>query len=378
MLLGLVIFLSSYSFLHAHQSISFPTPISKDVACRISKNAYCPGPCPTLLRRMDRTPNNPSITVKRGEYVSIHTLKNNHQGGFSRWALVHVKDMYNKDIHRENAFLFTCADVSITKCTKKNEKRDCNFDKEKNYFRHNIRIPHIYSDGVYVLGWVWYGGGGRWGHFGDYYDCMFIRVKGGPMKDSHTPQFRPGPSMSRHGDRCVSTVNQIGICYSEPCVGGGAYTSYQKPWEFSDGRMPVPIPKSRFMNPHLIKPRTRESVVVTSITVRSADHPDRILATSRQGKFFYLLLTKAMRTTVTCEVDGRPEYVVFYTNGIQGRNDTTYPYSIAGDWMEHSTSAMRYAPWSFDAGREYVTLSCKAVGPDGIESWLNTELATPF
>lgn len=377
-ILPLSILLLSFSLTLAHQSISYPIPITRDVACRISSNAHCTGPCPSKFRRYDQTPNNPSVTIRRGSTLTVNTLANNHRGGFSRWSLVHVRDMYDKKKHRDNAFLFTCADVRVTKCSSINKKRDCNYDAQNEYYRHKVTIPRNIPDGVYVLGWVWFGGGWRWGHFGDYYDCLFIQVKGGPLSKYHWPVFKPGPSPTRKNDRCVATVDQPGVCWREPCPGGGKWTSYMKPAEFSNGRRPKAIPTGRYNKPHKPPKRKKGSVKIRSLTVRSADHPERVISRARSRKFMHVFLTKGMRSTVTCEVSGKVRSVTFYVNGETGRTDYSEPYSIAGDWVEYRSQQVKFAPWAFDIGATYVTLSCKAVGLDGIEDWMNVELSTLF
>ena len=370
-------FLSLLSVSRSHESIGFPTPMTRDVACRIGRTGSCPGPCPTRERRLDQTPNNPSRTVKRGDYITVTTLANNHRGGFSRWTLVHVRDMMSKWRHQQNAFLFTCADIGRTKCTKANQKRDCNYDRGNIFYKHTFQIGHIYPDGVYVLGWVWYGGGEKWGHFGDYYDCLYIKIQGGPMKDYLKPVFRTGPSVTGREGKCRATVNRVGICWKEPCPGGGRYTKLFRPWEFS-GRSPPAIPRWRYANPYRQKPRRFGSAYVKSLTIRSADFPGRIIWSTYKGKFAHVRLTRRMRSTVTCECSGRVKHVTFYINGRTGRTDFKAPFTIAGDWVVYRTKKVAYAPWHFDIDGRYITLSCVATGYDGVVHYKNLELSTYF
>lgn len=141
---------------YAHQSIAFPVPITRELACRKSATENCPGPCPTRLKRFDQVPQNPSATVRRGRVLTVHTLRNNHEGGFSRWSLVNAEDKHSKAAHRRNAFFYSCADVRVSKCTDVNKWRDCPFDLQNEYYKHHVKIPTTARDGVYVLGWVWF------------------------------------------------------------------------------------------------------------------------------------------------------------------------------------------------------------------------------
>lgn len=232
----------------AHQHITYPTPISHTLACRIDEKMNCPGPCPNQKFRADQDPNKPKKTVQRGQTLVVHTAKNNHLGGFSRWTIVKIKDMFDKQKHNEAAFLYTCADNNISKCTRRNKQRDCRVDKRNEYFRHYIEIPDIYPDGNYVLGWSWYGGAtkyGRIGAFGDYYDCIYIRIQGGAECDSYQPRFVPGNSCAGRNGLCRATTDRLGVCWRESCPGGVRKTVLTRPCEFKR-RIPKAILRSYF------------------------------------------------------------------------------------------------------------------------------------
>lgn len=361
--------------IHAHQSISFPAPTSLNFACRVGSNANCPGPCSRSKVRQDSTPNNPSISARRGSSVTLHTLANNHQGGFSRWSLVHVREMYNKQRHKANAFLYTCADINTQRCSRRFRKRDCKFDKQQLFYKHRIEIPRNVLDGVYVLGWVWYGGGSRFGKLGDYYDCVYIKVEGGPIAYVHRPQFRPGTTRSGSGGKCSATVNKVGICWREPCPGGARPTMLMKPFEF-ENRIPPFIPRSRYLNPYKLKSRESGSAFIVSITVRSADLPSRVYTTSSWTRTPYLYLSQRMRTTVTAEVVGNVRSVTFYLGGRKGRTDYSRPYSIAGDFKNSRTGRITYAPWKAFIDRSVIFLSVRAIGLNGVEHWRTMEIST--
>lgn len=363
---------------HAHQSLSLPLPLSRDVACRISSNSNCRPPCPRTKLRLDVNPNNPSLTVRRGSTVTFHTLKNNHIGGFSRWSLVPLYQKYNSAAHNRLAFLYTCADPRPTSCRSATRRRDCNYDRNNLFFRHSVRIPPVYPDGVYVLGWVWYGGGARWGSFGDYYDCTYIRIAGGPLANSYRPTFAPGPAISRVGSRCRATVDRVGICWREPCPGGGRFTRPLKPWQFSQGRKPALLTPQLFRNPYNAKRKRRRSPRVKTLSIRSADVPSKVYAAAARPRLLHLWITRRMRTTVTCEVGGMVKEVTFYINGVKGRTDRDRPYSIAGDWVEYRSRKVRYAPWAYRMNNRFSTVSCVAKGFDGTESWRTIQLSTTF
>lgn len=246
--LSFMLFSSVVIVANGHQSISFPTPVSFDLTCRIGLGRNCPGPCPTRLMRSDQSPTKPAVTTRRGGVLPVHILKNNHVGGFARWSLVPISDMYSKTFHAQAAFMFTCADVKVTKCERENRERDCKVDRLNEYYRYQLRIPKVYPDGYYVLGWLWYGGlvsTGTHGAFGEYWDCVYVKIEGGPTEEEHQPMFHAGESLTGQHGMCKATTNRIGHCFREPCPFGNREGKFMKPEEF-EGRSPSRIRKWEF------------------------------------------------------------------------------------------------------------------------------------
>lgn len=369
--------------IHAHQAISFPRPISRIVACRISSNSYCPGPCPNNELRLDQTKDNPSVRARRGQKVFINILRNNHDGGFVRWSIVNIKDKMNKVMHQQKTFLITCADLRPTKCKKKTAKRDCTYDRTNEFFRHQIKIPANIPDGVYILGWAWYGGGRVWGMFGDYYDCAYIQIKGGvPLKAVNKLQFHSGPSRTGKNGFCKATVNRLGICYSEPCKGGGKFTKMFKPYQLSDpAKFIKPISK-KYYRGHQIRKKTDKSPLVNTISIRNPFNPKRVYAQAHyHQQMVYMKITKKIAIAITCEVNN-PEYVQyvsFFVHGFHIRTDLDYPFSLAGDWFEKGDNKVRiFSKWHYDYSDKVMSVTCKAKGYDGTVDYLSMELSTSF
>lgn len=379
------VLLQSNSIAKAHQSIAFPRPMTREVACRITKRQSCPGPCPNSKFRLDRLVDNPSITAGRGKRVEIRILRNNHDGGFSRWSLVNIHDRMNRRRHHLNAFAYSCTDLRVNKCSSRYRRRDCQYDKSNEYFTHFVTIPTCAPDGVYVLSWAWYGGGTKWGHFGDYYDCMYIHIKGGASLTKFcTPQFVDATKdVSRTGKyhTCRATVNRLGICYREPCPGGIRRTQFFKPAPFERSRKPPLIYRSYFKPYTPASATSRKTPIsprITSMTIRSADTPSRIYAVIRpnSNKDIWLKITTRFRITITCEVDrvSWTKGVGFYTQGRFLVWDSKSPYSIAGDWTIRKKR--RFAKWAYDFNDKVLPISCVVHGRDGSQDWLSIELST--
>lgn len=360
-----------------HQSISFPYPVSKTLVCAIRPDIFCPGPCPRSNLRKDMTPNNPAIVVKRGQWIRVQVMKNNHRGGFNRWSLVHVRDINNKNRHQRNTFLFTCGDNSLSSCQRDLRSRDCRFDDKNQQYRPVIQIPSIVPDGVYVLGWAWYGGLTRTafgGDFGDYYDCFYLEIRGGSMSRVHYPAFVAGASDTKENGRCRATVNRLGACWKEPCPGGGRQGTYLLPFEL-DGRVLSPLTPAHYTSPYQIPIRRDTDPFVHSLSIRSVSNPNVVYASMRTRLAVTKFVQQRGPATITCEVSGDVQKTVFYVNGEIRREDFDKPYSIAGDWYDDGSGNIVYAAWSHPERRVH-TVTCKAVGTSGYESWKTVQVST--
>lgn len=131
--------------------------------------------------------------------------------GFVRLALVPVHRMMDKEAHSKYAFHFTCMNRGPHHCYDRSYDV-CGNDAQGMAWRTFVQVPTSYPDGIYVLGWSWYGGGDYKGDsfFGDYYSCSFIRIHGGV---SVTNEFQP----LFDGPKCLSATDRLGVCWKEPC-----------------------------------------------------------------------------------------------------------------------------------------------------------------
>lgn len=151
-----------------------------------------------------------------------------------RLSLLPIGAMMNKKAHEKLAFHYTCMGTGLHNCN--NRTFDvCGNDMEGKAWQSDVTVPTIYGDGVYVLGWSWYGGGDyrHESFFGDYYSCSFVRISGGlPV----TRFFKSTFDGNGRGGRCVSSVNRLGICSKERCQVGRTY--WMIPFEFNNGNIP--------------------------------------------------------------------------------------------------------------------------------------------
>lgn len=174
--------------------------------------------------------------------------------------------MMNKSVHENNAFHYGCwgaNPIAATTSEMQRNKRGFSVSGADgklhnlpvSYYTVNVTIPAVVPDGVYALGWVWYGGMGGSiynnvpekpyprGLFADYWSCAFVGVRGGSeMTENFQPAFRS--DMERWwGDACMSANDAPGGCTYEPCIVRG---KMQKPRPFQAGRRPGSITPADF------------------------------------------------------------------------------------------------------------------------------------
>lgn len=248
----------------------------------------CPGPCPVEVYVDDNgevkkfpysakyPPNNPVEEVfKRGQTVTVKYTRNNHgPGGFNRFALVRYindskpeksKDYMNKAIHTRNAFHYSCWGAKPVVATEAEATEEGEFglsavgsdgqdhDLPKAYYVDDVVIPPVVPDGLYMLGFAWFGGTstgittndpqvpGKSSWFPDYWGCSFIKIEGGvPLAQSYAPVFKntytfdpnaKGAEGMENG--CMAANDRPGVCVTGTCPGVNSF--FRKPAAFKDG-----------------------------------------------------------------------------------------------------------------------------------------------
>lgn len=286
--------------------------------------------------------------------------RNNHEGGFTRWAIVPINKMYDKSAHHKMAFDYHCWNVGRFRCNEFDFHRDCNYDLQNEAFSKMLYIPPVYPDGDYILSFTWYGGGLNYGHFGDYYDCAYIRIQGGePLQESYQPRFSAGGG-SQYEDRCIATVDQLGICWQEPCM---PIRKTQKlvPAPFRNHKQPQPI-RSKWFEGGIWTHHPSVSIKRLHLIDTKKNH---ILDDDLQD---IIKLHRDDEISLLAETAGEVEYVQWYTNGKQRGRDYKAPFTIAGDFQED------FYPWMHPLFNRRIRVAAKAVGRDGSYCWTNVEL----
>jgi len=370
----------------AHSFLSMPVPMSRMHGCRMGTSTLsgngpqagrlgrCPGPCPNSDFRPDTSPGNPAAVYRRGGRYQVRWTRNNHEGGFTRWALVPINQMNNKAAHQKFAFHWSCWNINRFTCSRMDHQRDCQYDRNNKAFKDHIRIPANLPNGDYVLGWSWYGGGRTGGraHFGDYFDCSYVRVEGGkPLQEKHIPTFA--------GRGCHATVNRPGVCKSEPCRPLRKVT-FKRPAEF-DGRTPPPIYASSFGAPSdnfkfdvsaisqsvFTEPKVRVSPKVRVTGLRVANIRNRVARYDITFKRTVLVGSK-VGVTLVAQTSGHVKKIEWFVNGLKVFTDRKAPFTIAGD------RGWQYYKWEHPLFERRLRVTAKATGYSGFRNWLSREV----
>jgi len=336
---------------HGHSFLTIPEPFSLVETCRIGGargfEAHCPGPCPQYDFREDKTPDMPSRTYKRGERVEIRWTKNNHLDGFMRISLVPIDEMWSKQAHAHYAFYFGCWSDNQFSCNEYERHRDCYYDLENLGYKSEITIPTIYPDGVYVFGYSWYGGGKVFGSFGDYYDCAYVEIKGGPREASFPTAFE-----SWEGS-CMSSVGRLGVCDTEPCAGEN-WSRRRIPDELHNG---APTLQASWFDTAMARPANQIAVSkhadfgVTGLNVIDTNNDHQINV--NQDWVIYLGWNE--KITLTPATFGHITYVQWFVNGKFEADSNRWPWSISGSRRQGNRE--NYYEWRYHYydKRVYVT-----------------------
>ena len=225
MLLCVMFALTLVSIVRAHSYLVEPTADWKSrnrAHCRRGgpeKNPpdNCHGPCidPGSWFYRKEAQDTPAVW-RRGDKVQVLWTRNTHTSGFIRLTLVPVEKRRSYTAHERGTFHYSCFDSEPRKCDE--SKYACGTDDK--LYGTEVRVPDDVKDGLYVLGWSWYGAanmqrGKVTYKFGDYWSCAYIRVRGGELVARKRRKLRFVPGTGE--ERCNAISNRLHQCTVEPC-----------------------------------------------------------------------------------------------------------------------------------------------------------------
>lgn len=331
--------------------MSSPRPFTAVETCRVGGNegffANCPGPCPNYDFYGDMLPENPAATWRRGEHVEIRWTKNNHNDGFVRLSLVPLDEMWSKQEHQRYAFYYGCWSDQEFYCNEYEKHRDCFYDRENKGYKTQVAIPSVVPDGVYVLGFTWYGGGRVFGSFGDYYDCSYVRIKGGSFSELAEATFASSGS-------CYASVDRLGVCDTEPCRQEH-WSKPRTPAEFQHG---APTIKREWYESALRRNANKVEVAeptdfgISRFKIMDARSEHEIHVDQDR----VIWIDKSMEISIIPETFGSIDELHWYVNGKRESVSKRRPWSISGA-QRNGRNSFNYYKWNypFFDKRVYVT-----------------------
>jgi len=203
---------------------------------------------------------------------------------------------------------------------------------------------------------VWYGGG-KFGQFGDYYDCSYIRIQGGnDVAGEHQVTFEAGINTTLSSTSgCLAAVDRIGACPYEARGLQCAKAKVQLPKGFQVGdaapqkvySAPLVATQARAARPSSGYP------IIADLTIWLV-YPNRSMATV--GMYPRINKHRMPALTVSATTRGVVDMVEWYVDGIKVSTQRGTPYYLTG--MTQSTR--RAVPWTNMPDDTPVTIFARA------------------
>lgn len=247
---------------NAHSYLLKPLAANNAFNPKGCRGRACKG-CPQMFahpNRMNNSVANPQATWSRGQRLTIRWAKNNHVGGFVRLSFVPIDKTMDPAAHERLSFYYGCWEQGQHRCS---QKQDCAADETNSALSRRITIPQYLPDGVYVFGFLWFGGvnfEGTSSQFSDYPSCSYVRIRGGKRllrnNEKYVPWFSAGPLRNFNKRKsCLTYTEKPRACTKAApgCRGKPVFKGI--PAIFKNGKNPPAIVRNYYTNPSSI-PKT--------------------------------------------------------------------------------------------------------------------------
>jgi len=203
------------SFVIGHSYVTKPTSRTNQkqttTGCR---GPDCLGPCDTTVAKAKTK----ATTISRGASVNVQWPRNNHAGGFIRFAWTQTS---GSDVHAnfDNGVQeIHCHEIGGCKPDNANDPNGGDSgpaDGSVNPCQTTINVPLYLTDGTWTLQWAWFGGAFA---LGDYYSCVDYVISGGPTGAQLAPVFYGGDYSYPGQNKCkFFNTDRLHQCVNEPC-----------------------------------------------------------------------------------------------------------------------------------------------------------------
>jgi len=207
--LGLVCL--SYAHSYVTSPISRSNQAQSTTGCR---GPSCLGPCDVPLSRKTRA----AISTSRGASITVKWPRNNHAGGFIRFAWAPTAQSDSAAAFDSNVQQINCHEVGgchPDSASNPNGGDSGPSDGSSRACTTTITVPSDLTDGAWTLQWAWFGGAFE---LGDYYSCVDYQVSGGAAGSSVAPVFVGGDYSYPGQNKCkYFNTDRLHRCINEPC-----------------------------------------------------------------------------------------------------------------------------------------------------------------
>jgi len=184
----------------------------------------CLGPCDAPLNQA----KTPAVTIARGGNINVQWPRNNHAGGFIRfaWAQTSGSDSHtNFDSNVQEIHCHEIGGCGPDDASNPNGGDSGPADGSTRACQTTIKVPLHLADGTWTLQWAWFGGAFA---LGDYYSCIDYKIQGGPSASKSDAVFFGGDFSYPGQNKCkFFNTDRLHACVNEPC-DKPVYTMYQE------------------------------------------------------------------------------------------------------------------------------------------------------
>jgi len=174
----------------------------------------CLGPCDVPLSSQRTAP----VTIARGATINAQWPRNNHAGGFIRFAWAQTASSDSASSFNAGVLEINCHEVGGCKPDDPSDPNGGDSGAGDGSFQPcqwNITVPPHLSDGEWTLQWAWFGGAFA---LGDYYSCVDYVISGGASGSQPTAVFHGGDYTYPGQPKCkFFNTDRLGECINEPC-----------------------------------------------------------------------------------------------------------------------------------------------------------------
>lgn len=240
-LFGALLFLTLATSVIGHSYITSPRSRGNQVQTQSGcRGPSCFGPCEVPLSA--KKGNTRVQSAMRGDTITIKWPRNNHAGGFIRfaWAPTSQSDSHAAfDAHVQQINCHEVGGCRPDDASNPNGGDTAGSDGSVRPCTTVLSVPLDLADGEWTLQWSWFGGAFS---LGDYYSCVDYKIAGG-ANGTLVPKFVGGDYSFPGQQKCkFFNTDKLHMCVNEPCSNPIYPPSQQQSGPVAQGQLGAALP----------------------------------------------------------------------------------------------------------------------------------------